>query len=1091
MADGMRLYLRLLGGFQRVGAPGLRGAIPTGKVQALLAYLALPPGRAHARDQLAALLWGDLGEAGARSNLRQALFALRRALPTSPILITEGDNVALDPAGVEVDVVLFERRVAEGTASALQDAAELYRGDLLAGLAVSEPSNLEWLLTERERLRELAMDALAKLLVHQRSARATEAAVKTGLRLVALDPLQESAHRTLMRLYAELGRRPAALRQYQTCVGVLQRELGVEPEAETKQLYRELVRRRPLRSATELDRKRPHKREAEQTLFDPLSKDRPLIGREVERAQLRQLLEEAGQSHGCVVTIMGDAGIGKTSVLGALAADAIALGARVLLGRCYESASILPFGPWVDAFRSGQILDESMLDELRPVWRSELARLLPEAETTGLPGHSDNRLRLFEAVAHLVESLAARRALVLMLEDIHWADEMSLRLLAFINRRVGGWRVLVLTTAREQELADASMARRTLQELGRELHATSLKLAPLSRLDTDLLVRSLSRVGTDPAALTRLEDQVWVVSEGNPFVAVETMRALHEGSIVEGSTTLPLPKRVRDLIADRLGRLSDRGRQLAAVAAVIGREFDFALLQRASGCEEAAAAEAVEELVRRGVLEGTDDQFDFTHDRVRAVITTELLLPQRKLLHRQIGSALEALHADELQIHCFALGTHYRAGEVWDKAVHYLWQAARMAIARSAPREARGCFEQALGVLAALPESSSTLEQGFEIRFELRPIIGHFAEIREVLERLREAETLAERLNDDRRRGRVSAVLTNAHSHLGQLDEALATGTHALKVAERLGDARLRFLSTTYLEQAHFFRGEYERVVELATHNIEALPADWVHESFGAPIPISILNRYRLIQSLAHLGRFTQAARYEAEALRLAEAIRHEYTLGMVHNAASWFRLIKGEWDQARSRAERWVAVVRMADSIFDFPNALATSAWALARVGETTEALARLREGEQVIERQVARGYLGIVGWTYYELGRASLVLGDLNKARYLGDCAINCSPSHPGIAAHALHLLGDIATHSEKFEAESSEAHYHNELSLAEPRGMRPVIAHCHAGISELYRRTGRVEQAHEHLTTATTMYREMDMTYWLREAEAITAN
>src|SRR5262245_12736285 len=880
MADGMRLYLRLLGGFQRVGAPGLRGAIPTGKVQALLAYLALPPGRAHARDQLAALLWGDLGEAGARSNLRQALFALRRALPTSPILITEGDNVALDPAGVEVDVVLFERRVAEGTASALQDAAELYRGDLLAGLAVSEPSNLEWLLTERERLRELAMDALAKLLVHQRSARATEAAVKTGLRLVALDPLQESAHRTLMRLYAELGRRPAALRQYQTCVGVLQRELGVEPEAETKQLYRELVRRRPLRSATELDRKRPHKREAEQTLFDPLSKDRPLIGREVERAQLRQLLEEAGQSHGCVVTIMGDAGIGKTSVLGALAADAIALGARVLLGRCYESASILPFGPWVDAFRSGQILDESMLDELRPVWRSELARLLPEAETTGLPGHSDNRLRLFEAVAHLVESLAARRALVLMLEDIHWADEMSLRLLAFINRRVGGWRVLVLTTAREQELADASMARRTLQELGRELHATSLKLAPLSRLDTDLLVRSLSRVGTDPAALTRLEDQVWVVSEGNPFVAVETMRALHEGSIVEGSTTLPLPKRVRALIADRRGRLGERGRQLAAVAAVIGREFEFALLQRASGCDEVTAAEGVEELVRRGVLEGTDDQFDFTHDRVRAVITTELLLPQRKLLHRQIGSALEALHADDLETHSPALGTHYRAGEVWDKAAHYLRQAGCKAAERSAPLEARRWFEQALAALEVLPQSQSNLEQAFDIRLELRNVLAALGEARRVRERLSEAMSLAERLNDDRRRGRASGRMTNAHALLGELDEAVASGTHALEIARRLGDPRLRIMITTQLEQAHFYRGDYVRVVELATFNLAAAPADAIHERPGLTTPVAIYDRYWLVRSLIELGRFAEAAQHAAEALRLAEPTHPAYTFG-------------------------------------------------------------------------------------------------------------------------------------------------------------------------------------------------------------------
>jgi DNA-binding SARP family transcriptional activator/tetratricopeptide (TPR) repeat protein len=1089
MAEGRPLYLKLLGGFQAGGNSGLRGAIPTGKVQALLARLALPPGRSHARDELAALLWGDRGDAEARSNLRQALFVLRRALPSSRILITEGDNVALDRAAVEVDVVLFERRAAEGTATALQEAAELYQGDLLAGLAVSEPGFEEWLLTERERLRELATDALAKLLVHQRSAMASAAALHTGLRLVALDPLQESVHRALMRLYADLGRRAAALRQYQMCVGILRRELGMEPEAETKQLYQELVRRQPQRSAKAPGLGRSDKRhDAEQPLLDLLSKDTPLIGREAERAQLRHVLEEAAHGHGSVVTVVGEAGIGKTSVLGALAADAIGLGARVLLGRCYESASILPFGPWVDAFRSGQTLDdEELLDELHPVWRAELARLLPEADTAGLPAPSDNQLRLFEGVAHLVESLAARRALVLMLEDIHWADEMSLRLLAFISRRTAAWRVLLLTTARKQELADASMARRTLDELGQVLNATALKLAPLSRPNTALLVRSLSRVRSDEAALTRLEEQVWAVSEGNPFVAVETMRALHEGSIVEGSTSLPLPKRVRDLIADRLARLSDRGRQLAAVAAVIGREFDFALLQRAARCDEAGAAEAVEELVRRGMLEGTDDRFDFAHDWIRAVISAELLLPQRKLLHRQIGAALEALHADDLETHSFALGTHYRAGEVWDKALHYLRQAGRKAAARSAPQEAQQWFEQALSVLEALPESPATLEQGFDIRLELRSVLSPLGEGRRALERLVEAKRLAERLNDDSRRGRVYTFMTNAHSLLGELDDAVATGTRALEIARRLGDFGLRVSTTTLLEQAHYYRGDYVRVIELATENLEAVPADLVHEHFGLNAPASIYDRYWLVRSLIELGRFAEAAQYAAEALGLAEPAQLAYTVGQVHLTAGWLHLHKGDWAEARALIEHGIAAYRTGHIVLALPHAIASSAWVLAQLGDSTEALIRLQEAQQILEDNAAKGLVDNHGGDYHWLGRAALLLGRLAEARGLGERAIEFSPCHPGFAAHAQHLLGDVATQPSRFDVESGETHYRQALARAELRGMRPLIAHCHLGLGKLHRRTGQREQALEHLTTATTMYREMGMTYWLEQAEA----
>jgi DNA-binding SARP family transcriptional activator len=236
-----QVQLALLGGFQaRCGeSPPL--ILSARKAHALLTYLALPPGQAHPRSQLAALLWGELPEAEARASLRQALFTLRKALPVGlpPVLLVDRTTVALEPKAVEVDVARFERLVAEGTPAALVEAAGLYRGDLLAGLVLKEaPGFEEWLLGERERLRELAQEGLAKLLAHQRRVGAIDAAVQTGLKLLTLDPLQEPVHRTLMRLYAELGRRGAALRQYQHCLGVMQRELGLEPEAETKGLLR-------------------------------------------------------------------------------------------------------------------------------------------------------------------------------------------------------------------------------------------------------------------------------------------------------------------------------------------------------------------------------------------------------------------------------------------------------------------------------------------------------------------------------------------------------------------------------------------------------------------------------------------------------------------------------------------------------------------------------------------------------------------------------------------------------------------------------------------------------------------------------------
>ena len=251
MKPEVRLKVTVLGGFQAELEPGRALVLPTKKAQALLAYLALPPGQPHPREKLATLLWGDMQDAQARGNLRHALSRIRKLLPPSARsgLVFDGPSVALDPSIVEVDVARFERLVADGRPAALEQVAGLYRGDLLAGLTLAERPFEEWLTSERERLHELAIQALGRLLAHQQQAATAEPAVQTGLRLLALDPLQEPVHRAVMRLYTKLGRREAALRQYQLCVDTLKRELSTPPEAETTQLYQEVLRSRPTRAA--------------------------------------------------------------------------------------------------------------------------------------------------------------------------------------------------------------------------------------------------------------------------------------------------------------------------------------------------------------------------------------------------------------------------------------------------------------------------------------------------------------------------------------------------------------------------------------------------------------------------------------------------------------------------------------------------------------------------------------------------------------------------------------------------------------------------------------------------------------------------
>ena len=473
-----RLQLHLLGGFEARTAPGGALVLPTRKTEALLAFLAMPPGQTHPRGKLASLLWGDKGQKQSRGNLRQALTRLRRCLGAPYGLRLDGGEVGLDPARVVSDVQRFEACVAEGTPKALAEASRLYQGDFLAGLHLQEPPFEEWLLAQRDRLRELAMKVEAQLVAHHRRAGQLEAALQSALQLLTLDPLQEPVHRTLMRLYVQLGQRGAALRQYQVCTAVLERELRALPEPETKALYQQILTERLAFSALIADSldveaadagPAPAPPPAEAAVVAPPSKsldmlaaDLALVGREAELARLTELVDAAWSGRGAIAAILGDAGVGKSRLAAEVAIQAARRGARVLVGRCFETEQQLPFTAWVDALREGGIpADRALIASLAPVWRRELTRLLPELDEPGLaaPEGSDP-LHLFEALARLLEGLTQGAPLVILVEDGHWMDEMSARLLPFLARRIRSWRLLWLGTLREEELAGAPPFRR-------------------------------------------------------------------------------------------------------------------------------------------------------------------------------------------------------------------------------------------------------------------------------------------------------------------------------------------------------------------------------------------------------------------------------------------------------------------------------------------------------------------------------------------------------------------------------------------------------------------------------------------------------
>jgi len=500
-----RLELMLLGGFQARLVPGGPINLPTRKAKVLLAYLALPAGKPHARDQLAALLWGDVPESQSRGSLRKALFWLRQALADT--VMADAETVELKAGAVSVDVGEFERRVSDGSATALAEAADLYQGDLLAGLTVREAPFEEWLSGERERLRELWVKALAQSLAHQRQGGQTDSAILTAVKLIAADPLEEPVHRTLMQLYMQAGRRGAALRQYQACVTLLERELRAQPEEATKALYREILLSSDAAAASQGPAPAKQRMTAMPSVavspgvVPPLSSEEaPLIGRQRELSELTALLSDAWAGGRRLAVIVGEAGVGKSRLAASVGTLAIQRGGQILLGRCYESEQSLPFAPWIDALRGARLTANSdAVAGLSPVWRSELARLLPElADGALLPANPADALRLFEAVAQCLDALAGRVPLLIILEDLQWADELSVRLGGFLGRRARTGPMLVLGTRREGEV-DSGGPRRALGDaLAREGLLVRLHLSRLTRDETAALTRELAGASPTP-----------------------------------------------------------------------------------------------------------------------------------------------------------------------------------------------------------------------------------------------------------------------------------------------------------------------------------------------------------------------------------------------------------------------------------------------------------------------------------------------------------------------------------------------------------------------------------------------------------------
>jgi DNA-binding SARP family transcriptional activator len=974
------LTLELLGGFDVRAADGAVVGIPTQKYRALLAFLAMPPGRFHSRDTLTALLWDELPHEQARSALRQALWALRRTLKThtGDVLVQDGDAIAIDAHSVRSDVDAFVAAAAHGERASLELAASLYRGVLLAGFPARESPFEDWLTGERERLGQLALASLSRLLALQRADGSLDHAVQTALRLLALDPLQEDVHRTLMAIYLELGRRGAALRQYQNCLSILQRELGADPDHQTRALYHDIVQRPSPRVGA--DRGPVNARSADQAptaVFEA-----PLVGRERELAMLRTLWADVLEGAGRVAFVTGEAGIGKSRLVAEITNEAAAHGAHVMLGRAYETAKVLPFGPWAEALRDASIMDDDVVATLPPVSRQAIARVLPElgrAEAAA-PSAIESITSLFDGVLGLLAARAQKGPLVIVLEDVHWADDMTVRLASFVARRLASpLRILFILTLRDECSEPGTVLQRLRDDLDREIPLMEVGLGALGHDATCRLVRSL--LPRDRAdVIERAGEAVFAASEGHPLMIVEMTRSLEPLPDSDVVPQITLPQRVRRLIERRFEQLDANGRQALTVAAVIGRNFDYRLFQRACGMGEDAAVASLEQLVRRRVVHAAGDGFEFTHDRLREVAYAELIPPRRKLLHRRVAEALTEVRSDHLEEHHAAIGTHYAEAGVADRAARHLYEAARVARDRLAYREGIVLLERALEALARLPRTRDTIVLEIDTRLQLFRCLNALGSPG-ASEQVTRAQAMVADVGDEARAATILVEVAELRRFQRDLHGALDAGTRALAVAERIDARPLGALAHFQVGVAHFTLGAYrEALVHLAS-TVERCAQAPLREQLGYPYIPALC---RLSWAHTDLGDLDEARRYADTAMRVAHTGEHAPSLVEAWTALGVLSVARGAPADALAPLERAAHLARHWNLPYLRSFSFSWLALVYAQCGRLDEARTLLDECEALrVWEHVRLQWSRIV----VRLGEARLLLGQAPHAARLAE--------------------------------------------------------------------------------------------------------
>ncbi len=829
----------------------------------------------------------------------------------------------------------------------------------------------------------------------------------------------------------------------------------------------------------------------------------PLVGREAHLLALGEALGKARVGDGQVVALIGDAGVGKSRLVWEITHSDRTHNWLVLEATFTSYGQATPFfgvvellrayfklEPWDDATHIYEKITGAIrtggetLKDVAPALLG-LLEALPSTDAFHALDPQERRNRTVAAVKRLLLREAYAQPLLLVFEDLQWADSETLRCLDAIVASLPGVRLCLAMTYRTGY--EHRWASKTCY--------TQLRIDPLPPHNVESLLDTL--LGGD-ARLAPLRRFVTERTEGNPFFIEESVRMLVDAGVLTGTRgaytlaggmlNVQVPGTVQAVLASRIDRLPAREKRLLQSAALIGKDVPLDLLRAIGELPDAELRASLARLRSAEFLYEArlfpDVEYTFRHGLTLEVAYASLLLERRKELHVKALTAMEQLYENHPTDQVDALARHALGGEQWDKAVDYLRGSGAQAYRRGTLRKALDRYKQALELLPRLPVTDDNLRRGIDVRLDLHPPLFSLGQIPRLTQLHQEAAQLAHQLSDEPRLGRVLSRLGLYSFTDADYTQGIEYARQARAIAERTGDLELGIISIN-----HGGLGQVARHIEFLRPIVDGPHVELSKRIIGLSASPYVLACAWLASSFAWRGDFPHAEAYAERAVRAADESDHPYAQAIAY---AW-RVIpvayRGDFAEALPLCEVAVRLCEKKELLGWLPFAYSLWGWILSWAGRPAEGVPFIERAITLFETIGIKAFLAL---RYVEWAEGLLLAHRINEARPAAARALELALAHGEGASEtwARCVLGDIALASSEPDAGMARSHYGHARALAEERGLAMLLARCHLGVGRLELLEQHPAQAREHLAAARRLYRQAGSQYWLaRVDEALT--